>query len=936
MDYDLTRLGTDGFEGMSRALFHKQLGPTVSHFGDGPDGGREATFTGKIEGLPGADGLEWDGFVVLQAKFLARSTGTSRDQAWLMGQLRKELKDWADPNKKRRKEGKVPDYLVLCTNVVLSPATGGGVDTVTAALEELAPAAGIRGWLIWHRDQIGSMLDDAQEIRRCYRGFITTGDVLSKLMDELESQAASIIDTLRVHAAQSLVQDRFVRLTEAGGTNRLTLEQVAVDLPLLRPAGTPASQTGLAVAELVAIGDHVLMHDRNPSQPSKVVLIGGPGQGKSTLTNLLAQVYRVAILREEPARHGPLVASVITDTLEMLRDQRIPVPRNRRWPVRINLATLAEEDPGQPGGLLRRIAATITASTGHVGRYDLRAWLHQYPWLLILDGYDEVASATARKWIQHELVDLFILADTLTSDLMTVITTRPQGYEDDFAGTGAEHVWLKPLVPAEAFTFAERFAKQHFGQDVTERQSVLRRVRAATEDARTSRLMVSPLQVTIMTLLLEGRERAPRGRYRLFDEYFDTIYRREMNKPGPVGELLEVHRRDIEQVHEQVALHLQVAAENAEASDAVLDRATLHELALARLSSQGHDGTTAARLATTVVDIATTRLVLLVPKKQGVGFEVRSLQEYMAARAITQGPDDEILARLAGAGPSAHWRNVWLLAVARSLDVKEHLRGGVLGLLSELSSDPIARRTGMASELAGELLADSVGMDTPSFRQQLLDVTLAALDLPPRPFDTAPVLDTLAAEKPIYRSSIVEALQRALHGRADTTATAWIILNDLQQGRGPLAATATRLLDEVTIDPAQLEAVQAWRDASGRAVAQAKTRLAALSSFLHEDPAAYLDDASDLEQLTSWTTLFGQRKVRVLRREPSVVLPEGRSMLTGGIDEPPPPTSLDVREALAIAIDTIDPTSWAASSAIRSSLWRSVRRDPTGNRLTGT
>ncbi len=333
MEYDLTRLSTTTFEEMCRALFQKQLGPAVTQFGNGPDGGREATFRGTIDGIAGPDGAAWEGLTILQAKFRQRPLGTAQDQRWLIGRIRKELQDWANPRKNRRAEGSVPDYLVIATNVVLFPATGGGVDALDAVMAELAPDAGIRGRLVWHHDQICSMLDDAQDIRCAYAGLITSGDVLSQLASYVQGSAAKIGDDLRLHAAQSLVQDRFVRLTESGGLGRLTLEQVGVDLPALRPTADGWGGPVPAIAQLVAIGDHVLRHDvANAELPSKVVLVGGPGQGKTTLSHLLAQTYRAALLADDPDRHGPQVAPVVRGTLELLESQKIPRPATSGGP----------------------------------------------------------------------------------------------------------------------------------------------------------------------------------------------------------------------------------------------------------------------------------------------------------------------------------------------------------------------------------------------------------------------------------------------------------------------------------------------------------------------------------------------------------------------------------------------------------------------------
>lgn len=48
MDYDFSRLSTRSFEQLIQALSFRVLGSGITIFGDGPDGGREATFEGAI------------------------------------------------------------------------------------------------------------------------------------------------------------------------------------------------------------------------------------------------------------------------------------------------------------------------------------------------------------------------------------------------------------------------------------------------------------------------------------------------------------------------------------------------------------------------------------------------------------------------------------------------------------------------------------------------------------------------------------------------------------------------------------------------------------------------------------------------------------------------------------------------------------------------
>ncbi|HEV8529121.1 MAG TPA: hypothetical protein VGS60_16480, partial [Actinomycetes bacterium] len=85
---------------------------------------------------------------------------------------------------------RVPDYLLVTTNVVLSPAPGtGGIDRVQAALWERAHTLGLplKGVEVWHYDKICRLLDDSREIRHANADAVLPGDVLARL-DEYVKQ----------------------------------------------------------------------------------------------------------------------------------------------------------------------------------------------------------------------------------------------------------------------------------------------------------------------------------------------------------------------------------------------------------------------------------------------------------------------------------------------------------------------------------------------------------------------------------------------------------------------------------------------------------------------------------------------------------------------------------------------------------------------------
>ena len=152
---DLTALGPQGFERLCQALATYVLGPGIIVFGDGPDGGREATFAG-LRHYPARE-TPWAGHGVLQAKFKQRLLGTGGDTTWLRKQLKAELAAWADSGSRRVRDGQRPEYLIMATNIPLSavPHTGGK-DRINSLIAEFAPAIGLKDWRIWDAVQIGA------------------------------------------------------------------------------------------------------------------------------------------------------------------------------------------------------------------------------------------------------------------------------------------------------------------------------------------------------------------------------------------------------------------------------------------------------------------------------------------------------------------------------------------------------------------------------------------------------------------------------------------------------------------------------------------------------------------------------------------------------------------------------------------------------------
>jgi hypothetical protein len=100
---------------------------------------------------------------------------------------------------------------------------------------------------------------------------------------------------------------------------------------------------------------------------------------------------------------------------------------------------------------------------------DLRDWLGAYPWLLILDGLDEVPPTGNRADVILAINEFWDDVNEVNGDVMVVVTTRPQGYGDDLPRRHWEHWTMASLSPGHAMRFARRLSEVLLsdGPDVT-------------------------------------------------------------------------------------------------------------------------------------------------------------------------------------------------------------------------------------------------------------------------------------------------------------------------------------------------------------------------------------------------------------------------------------------------------------------------------------
>lgn len=652
------------FEKLALALARSALGPTVEAFGSGPDGGREATYRGRFTA---SDGEIREGYVVIQAK-QRQNDSTDRDSnlQWLQRELKKEFDAWSSPSST---SGPIPDYIIFVTNVTLSAvAQTGGIDKIRAYLDHLTLSVSEKkpgmGAQVWHRDYVETALDTEDGIRNAFPGILTTtSDILTKLTHLLPSTDPEAMAKLMVAGeAQVIQQERWVNFSEAGADSRTEVQETMVDLPV-RTADTRSS----ALSEVVREGDLC----RRPSLSSKrlrgLVVTGSPGNGKSTLARFIAQYYRSHLLPNEGIPTSALRIAQSTKSAGNRLD--LGSPENRRWPLLISVVDLVTN--AERLNLLQFVADRLNERLDvTVSGSWVKAWLKSVHTIIILDGLDEVTSSRDRRLVMDAIERCVELCEEQDADSYFLVTTRTTGYTDGdrldpelFA-----EIELDYLNHKETLEYATRVTRLRLADDPRRQQLVLGRFEQSMAESSGSSLAQTPLQILITTVLLERRGALPKNNYLLFWQYYEIMATRERAKTTALASFITDNYDAITAIHEMVGLALQRRAERDGGALPVLHKEELRRLAEIYWRDQmlWDEGSRLNQVVDRFVEASLKRLVLLVSNSDdGVGFELRSLQEVMAARALSQGTDDELRQVLVELAPSPHWRNVWVFIAGR-------------------------------------------------------------------------------------------------------------------------------------------------------------------------------------------------------------------------------------------------------------------------------
>lgn len=805
VDYDFSRLGALEFEHMIQALAIAELGISVTTFGAGKDGGREATFSGKVTAPNDENLTHWDGYGIVQAKTIRFLSEEKNDAKSVAAAVKTELDAFVARNGEDPARDNPPKYYLLATNVRLSPVEEtGGIDVVAKVLRE--HPVKLSNFAIWHYEHLCRLLDKNEGIRRTFAAFITPGDVLSRMMDVLGGSSRDLGSVLQLNAAKQIAVRETLKLEtgEITDTAKVRLSDIAIDLP---SRVTAMDTHVMTVQHILQRGDHSLRNSHALDEAYAFVVIGGPGQGKSTIGQIVAQAYRVALLEDVSTSITPAIDRALVETKRRLEEVGLPVPRNKRWPIVLDAASFADSLLENPElTVIEYAAKQLRDQSAEIATHQLASWLAIWPWALVLDGLDEVPARASRGAVVTAINDLITESRMQNWDLLIIGTTRPLGYENEFAELNPEELELKALTPDEGFVYGKKIAETKLAGDPEAIDTVTAHLKEASLQAHSRRLMTTPLQVSIMEFLLEELAEVPSTRHELFDGYYKAIYARESKKAGYLGRLLKKHREEVEWVHQRVAAGLQVQSEgNGEALSA-LPEADITLFFRDQLEERGYAEAKITQLSDDLDKATKQRLVLLVPRGEDqITFEVRSLQEYMAARWITAGDLDLVLDRLRALAPSAYWRNAWLLSAGRLYTSRPQDRDTFLERLRQWDNESVvAAFLGLGARMALELLEDDFAMAVPRHYRSLLELAMTSLNRW-NGVDTKRLTkitrQAISGDDEMARQIVVSKLEEGVSSGSRAHLGAIAILQRWEKDHDKVGALARTLLQNVNWHP---------------------------------------------------------------------------------------------------------------------------------------
>ena len=636
MKYQYEQLNEQAFQHLVQALIVAEHPETLCLPVAQPDGGRDA-----IRYHP-----DNSGFVVYQVKYSRDPTTKSERDA--IEAIVSSERTKVDSLIKR---GATKYYLV--TNIAgTSHLDRGSIDRANGALREAFNIP----CFVWWRDELDRRLDNSTDTKWSYPEILRATDVLPRLLSWGNGlRGAEVTRQIKSYMAAQCANDREIKFKQI--ELKKSLIDLFVDLPIRRKRQRedhtrPDQRQRIDIRQgidgyLAQLDLEVEQHSEESSTPdsrwlaaafwlnmplfdgvTRFVLEGAPGQGKSTVTQLISQVSRLRLLHKKTEvdrveghhKAGPARTAFRLD----LRDYAAWI--NGRHPF---ASDSRREGTGGPS--LESFLAMQVSWEGGGGEFterDLLDVLERAHCVVVLDGFDEVADIETRRRLVSEICLASERLEVCARSIQMIVTSRPAAFANSpgFPEDEWVHLELEDLRTGNILLYKDKWAAGQ-GLKADEFEGLSRTLVDKLEEPHLRDLARNPMQLAILLHLMHAQGVAlPEKRTALYEDYMRLFFNREAEKAPIVRE----HRELMLAIHGALAWEMQIDSEQGKGSGS-LSKEMLVEKIRVYLESEGHDRSLVDPLLTGSVE----RVGALVSRVEGTfEFEVQPLREYFAARHL--------------------------------------------------------------------------------------------------------------------------------------------------------------------------------------------------------------------------------------------------------------------------------------------------------------
>lgn len=735
MDYLYENLGDERFQEFCNCLVAKEFPDSQSFPVGQPDGGRDSLVyfmnSTKKE------------FIVFQVKFVRNPNSIPDVHKWLT----EIIADEAPKIDKLIPRGAKKFYLL--TNVKgTAHLEAGSKDKVNKILESKIKIPSV----CWWRDDLSRLFEKDPIFKWSFPEIINGQDILNSILfqniNENKERRESVI---KAYLADQYSTDNKVKFRQIDLENRLF--DLFTDVPIRirkyneknKNLKRTLNQFENYHKKIINLDDHFLfeesenvgaasflLHPKIQNEVERILLEGGPGQGKSTISQFICQVHRVRLLNK-------------TSDLALLPDQAKNTPI--RLPFKIDLRHIASwvenKNPYQ-GRLNEEYFNGIWKNSlesflvGHIVYHsqiddfnssDLVAITKLSSILFVFDGFDEIADIK----IREEVIDFINKGINRISEnsksIQIIITSRPAAFSDTigFSADIYPHFELTDITPSITKEYVERWVKAS-RLDPKEGNEIKRLVEEKLQLPHLKDLAKSPMQLAIFISLLRTRgESLPNKRTALYDSYIELFFNRESEKNITIRD----HRDLIIDIHQYLAwvLHSEAELHNNSGSIHIEDLQTRLKK---YLTKEGHKTDIADKL----FHVMEERVCALVSRVQGTyEFEVQPLREYFCAKYLyNTSPYSPAGSEKTGTKPERfdaisrnfYWHNV-VRFFAGCFDKGELPM--LIQKLKELQDDAFLKNTNYPRLLTSQILSDWVFTQYPLLLKDVVKIIVDGINI---------------------------------------------------------------------------------------------------------------------------------------------------------------------------------------------------------------